>query len=153
MQISESWTNVLNVKWTRCSAYEDSLKCHPFCKKSDGGWFSNVGLLTLFYYLKLARKVEIQLLVWSSLVYIYTFLYSLLVLTNRKRTKNDSNKRLKCVNSQGFVQKLLFLLKVLLQALYFHLQLDVLQEIKAESHPSHCHRYTSASSHQHVGNR
>lgn len=38
---------------------------------------------------------------------------------------------------QGFVQKLLFLLELLLQALYFHLQLDVLQHMKAVSSVSH----------------
>lgn len=35
------------------------------------------------------------------------------------------------VHVQGFVQKLLFLLELLLQALYFHLQLDVLQQMKS----------------------
>lgn len=34
------------------------------------------------------------------------------------------------VDSQCFIQKLLFLLELLLQALYFHLQLDVLQRMK-----------------------
>lgn len=47
---------------------------------------------------------------------------------------------------QCFVQKLLFLLELLLQALYFHLQLDVLQQMKVGGSVI-IHNYTSLIHH------
>lgn len=42
------------------------------------------------------------------------------------------------MNLQSFVQMFLFLLKLLLQALYFHLQLDVLQQTRCSASSDDC---------------